>query len=112
MRAGDLDQRITIRRAAITAAASAFNEPEEVWADLATVWAQAKDASAAESLRAAEVGAEITTRFTVRWSPTIAGIDPRDRVLWRGREHNITAVRDVGRRAWREIDAVARAERT
>lgn len=106
--AGDLDVRITIRRA--TTAANAFNELIETWSDLATVWAKRVDASAAESYRAQEVGAEMTTRFTIRWSSDVDDVDPKDRVAFAGREYNITAVRNVGRNEWREIDAVARAE--
>jgi SPP1 family predicted phage head-tail adaptor len=106
--AGELDRRITIQRATVTR--NEFNEPIESWGDLTTVWAKRRDASAAESYRAQEVGAEITTRFTIRWSMTAATVNPSDRVSFEGRLYNITAVRDVGRNQWREIDAVARAE--
>jgi SPP1 family predicted phage head-tail adaptor len=108
MNAGKLDRRITIRRAVM--APNAFNELVATWIDLATVWAGRRDASATESYRAQEVGAQITTRFTIRWSPDVAGVDPKDRLRFEGRDYDITAVRDVGRRQWREIDAVARAE--
>jgi SPP1 family predicted phage head-tail adaptor len=108
MTAGRLDRRLTIRRA--TPAANRFNEPVLIWSDLVTVWAGRRDASANESYRAQEVGAEITTRFTVRWSAAIADVNPRDRVRVDGRDYDITAVRDVDRRRWREIDAVARAD--
>jgi SPP1 family predicted phage head-tail adaptor len=109
VRSGSLDCRITIRRASV-ASSNGFNEPVETWTDLATVWAMRRDASAGESYRALEVGAQISARFTVRWSAMAATIDPRDRVRFEGREYNITAVRNSGRRRWREIDAVARAE--
>jgi SPP1 family predicted phage head-tail adaptor len=108
MSAGKLDRRITIRRATVTA--GAFNEPVENWSDLVTVWAGRRDASASESYRAQEVGAEISVRFTIRWSSETADVGPRDRLICEGHSYNITAVRDVGRREWREIDAVARAE--
>jgi SPP1 family predicted phage head-tail adaptor len=109
MNAGTLDRRITIRRAVMIA--NGFNEPVATWIDLATVWAGRRDASASESYRAQEVGAQISLRFTIRWSTQVAGVDPSDRVRFEGREYDITAVRDVGRRQWREIDAVARADR-
>ena len=108
MNAGKLDRRITIRRAVMTP--NAFNELVATWMDLATVWAGRRDASAAESYRAQEVGAQITTRFTIRWSPDVAGVDPKDRLRFEGRDYDITAVRDIGRRQWREIDAVARSD--
>jgi len=105
---GDLDRRITIQRATVTV--NEFNEPIETWGDLTTVWARRRDASAAESYRAQEVGAEITARFTIRWSWTVKSVNPRDRLSFEGRLYNITAVRDIGRNQWREIDAAARAD--
>ena len=62
--AGDLDRRIVVRRA--TTSGNGFNEQIPTWDNYATVWAKAEDASAGESYRAQEVGASITTRFTVR----------------------------------------------
>jgi SPP1 family predicted phage head-tail adaptor len=106
--AGDLDRRMTIQRATTTL--NEFNEPIETWGDLATVWAKRRDASATESYRAQEVGAQITARFTIRWSSVVASVNPRDRLSFDGRFYNITAVRDVGRSRLREIDAVARAD--
>ena len=87
-----------------------FNEPVESWAEHAVVWAKRHDASAAERYRAQEVGAEITARFTIRHWSLVADVDARDRIRFSGRNYNITAVRAVGRNAWLEIDAVARAE--
>jgi SPP1 family predicted phage head-tail adaptor len=68
------------------------------------------DVSAGESYRAQQVGAEIGTRFLIRWSPDVASVDPCDRVRFDGRSYNITAVRNIGRQRWREIDAVMRAD--
>jgi SPP1 family predicted phage head-tail adaptor len=110
LEARDLDRRITILRT-VAAPSGPFNEPPgAAWLTLAEVDAKVVDASAGESYRAAEVGSQITARFTVRWSPTVADVNPRDRIRWRGRDYDITAARDVGRRKWRELDAVARAE--
>ena len=106
--AGELDRRITIQRATVTL--NEFNEPIETWGDLTTVWAKRRDASATESYRAQEVGAQITARFTICWSTTVESVTPSDRVSFDDRLYNITAVRDIGRNQWREIDAVARAD--
>lgn len=108
MLAGDLDRRITIERAALTA--NEFNEPIATWSEYATIWANRKDASAAESYRAQEVGAQITTRFTVRWSTDVADVGPKDRLASEGRSFEIVSAREIGRQQWLEIDAVARAE--
>jgi head-tail adaptor len=64
MNAGTLDRRITIRRAVL--APNGFNEPVATWVDLATVWAGRRDASASESYRAQEVGAQISLRRSPR----------------------------------------------
>ena len=106
--AGELDRRITIQRATTTL--NEFNEPIVTWTDLTTVWAKRRDASATESYRAQEVGAEITARFTIRWSSVAESVNPSDRLSFDGRLYNITAVRDIERNRWREIDAVARAD--
>lgn len=105
---GALDRRITFLR--FTSAPNGFNEQIQTWADLKTVWANVVDASASESYRAQEVGASISVRFTVRWSSISSGINPKDRIRYADREYDITAVRNVGRNVWREIDAVARAD--
>lgn len=106
--AGALKHKITIRRS--TPIANGFNEAVESWADLIRVWAGKEDLNGSEGVRAQEITAQCNTRFIVRWSRTIATIDPRDRVSYKGREFNIVSVRDIGERRWRQIDAVARAE--
>jgi SPP1 family predicted phage head-tail adaptor len=108
LQAGDLNRRITVSRA--TLSPNLFNEPEETWLTYAVLYAKKDDASAGESYRAQEVGAEISARFTVRWSSLTAAINPRDRITFAGVEYNITGIRDVGVNTWREIDAVARAQ--
>ena len=107
---GTLDRRITIRRFSVMP--NEFNEPIESWADLTSVWAKRTDASATESYRAQEVGAQISARFVIRYSTQVADVNPRDRIAFQGREYNITRVGEpVGtRNRWLEIDAVARAE--
>ena len=107
-RIGQLDRRIVIQRPTITY--NSFNEPVESFGNYATVWGSRADASASESYRAQEVGAEITTRFAVRWNSVTRTVNPKDRISYDGRTYNITAVRDVERNRWREIDCVARAD--
>lgn len=102
------DRRITLRRS--TSAPNAFNEPVLTWRDFATVRARWRDASANERVRAAEVGGQLSAIFEIRWSPSVAGVDERDRLVFDGREYNITGVRDIGRRSLREISAVIRTD--
>lgn len=108
MRAGSLDRRLTLRRRVVTT--NALNEDVETFPDLATVWASKADVSDAEKVRAQQVGAEITTRFVVRWSVDLATLNPKDRCACEGREYEITGVKEVGRRDGIEITASARAD--
>jgi len=112
LQAGDLDRRITLQRATVTTS-TPYNEPVEVWGDIGTISAQRADASAAEGYRAAEVGAQISTRFTVRYWSLTRGLTPKDRISFEGKLYNITATRErVGTtRQWIEIDAVASADK-
>jgi SPP1 family predicted phage head-tail adaptor len=107
---GTLDVRITLERA--TRVANSFNELIETWATLAAVWASKIDTSARESFRAAEVGAELSCRFTVRSSTLTRSLDEKDRVTCNGRTYNVTGVREtIGRHSFVEIDTVIRSDR-
>ncbi|MBM3545281.1 MAG: head-tail adaptor protein [Alphaproteobacteria bacterium] len=108
LQAGDLDRRITIERC--TEMRDAFNNPVKTWGPLATVWASRADVSDSERSAAQEIGAEITTRFRIRWSRALSDVDPRDRVRFDGRLYGIAAVKEIGRREGLEITASARSD--
>jgi len=109
---GQLDHRLTILRAVYTA--NAYNEPIEAWTTYATVWAKRSDATAGETVRAAEVGAKITAHFMVRYSPEMAAVTPKDRLSLEdgsnGLTYDITGVRELERNHWLEIHGVARTD--
>jgi SPP1 family predicted phage head-tail adaptor len=94
-------QRVTIER-------NGLGEGVEAWTTLAQRKANRADVSAGEAFRAQEVGAQLSTRFTIRYSPTLATLNPLDRIVFDGRTYNITGVRQKQRRRWIEIDTVAR----
>ncbi len=106
---GELDRRIVILRSAPVT--NAYNEPVETFAAWKSFSAKRRDASASESYRAVEVGAQISTRFTVRYSSQTSTITPKDRIAFGDHQYNITGVRQVGRNRWIEIDAVARDDK-
>lgn len=108
MKAGDLDRRIAIERA--TETQDDFGEPIQTWATLATVWASKEDIRDTERFMAQQVGAEVTTRFQIRYSATVASVNPKDRVVYDGRVYDIAGVKEIGRREGLEITAVARAD--
>jgi SPP1 family predicted phage head-tail adaptor len=103
---GDMARRVTLQRATVTR--NDFNEEIEAWGTLAVVWAHRKDVSAAEQMRASEVGAQLSTRFRIRYSTTVSTLNPRDRLIYRGLTYNITGVREKDANRWLEVDCVAR----
>jgi SPP1 family predicted phage head-tail adaptor len=101
---GDMNRRATFQRATVTF--DSFGGEVETWGTLASVWIHRRDASAGESYKAQEVGGNLTMRFRIRYSSTVATLNPRDRVLYNGRVFNITGVREKQRNRWLEVDAV------
>ena len=109
--AGQRDRRIRIERYLVTQ--NALNEDVHTWAELATVWASRMDVSDGEKLRASEIGAEISTRFSILWSTDVADVNPKDRVEYpvgSGTYFDIFSVKEIGRREGIEITATARAD--
>lgn len=106
---GELDELVRILRA--SSAASEFGERVEHWTPEATqLHAKRDDGAGDEAPIAGEVAAAMTARFWVRWSRRTASITVRDRLRFDGRDYAITAALDIGRREWRSLDCVARAE--
>lgn len=109
LRAGDLDRRITLQRAAAVQD-PATGERVESWATLATVWASRRRASARETLASAELSAEISDVFEIRYGSAWADLNARDRLLFEGRTYNIVTVDEIGRREGLRIGANARGD--
>ncbi|UJW87965.1 phage head closure protein [Devosia sp. SL43] len=103
-----LDRRITLMQYGITY--NADNEPIEGFTPLATVWASATPVSDGEKVRAAEVGASISMRFQIRYSATVAVLNPKDCLVYQDKIHDISGVKELGRREGLEITAAAAAD--
>lgn len=110
MQAGERDRRVMIERAAEVD--DGFAKVRGAHAPWKRFWARKTDVSDVERTRAAEHGAEITTRFVVRYSPDTRTITPHDRLTCDGRVYNITGVKEVGRRDDIEITAAARTDQS
>lgn len=105
--AGKLDRRVTILRAG-EGTRNAVNELTP-GADTETVrWASAKPAPGFERFQSAETAAEAVTRFVFRWEADLVKVT--DRLRHDGRDYQISAVVEIGRREGIEVLAVARAE--
>ncbi|MDF1606958.1 phage head closure protein [Hoeflea sp. YIM 152468] len=101
--AGKLDRRIVIERATVTY--NALNEPVKTWAAYARIWAARKDVSDGEKLAGGQVGASLSSRFTVRSSSESRAIKPSDRVNHDGGIWSIFGIKETadGRRRYLEI---------
>lgn len=108
MRAGSLDRRIVIQR--FTETRDEYNDPVPSWTTLATVWASYEPLSDGEVYRAGETMAEASARFVVRYSSTLAGLNPKDRLTFDGDTWQILRVKEVGRRQGWEITAKGRGD--
>jgi SPP1 family predicted phage head-tail adaptor len=106
--AGKLDRRIKVQRA--TVSRNEMGEEVAAWADVAEIWAGVTPVSDGEKFRAAQVGAEITSRFIVRHSSLTASISAEDRILYQGRVYDIQGSKEIGRREGYEITAGAQAD--
>ena len=97
MKAGQLDQRVTIER--LTETVEKYGDSTSEWVTLATVWAAVEPLVGREYMAALQVQASVTTRIRMRYRP---GVTPADRVTHEGRAYSVESVVDV-RSARREL---------
>lgn len=101
--AGARDRHLTFMRSTVTF--NAMNEPVRVWSVLANAWGNKKDVSDRERMAAMEVSSTISTRFVIPWTPTLATLNGKDRVVCDGLTYDIQAVKEIGRRDGLEVSA-------
>lgn len=95
MQAGKLRHRVTIQRATVTLQAG--GAPVRTWSTVATVWAQVRTVSGGEQRNegADQVVASLFYAVTIRHKD---GLEPTMRVLWDGRELEVTAIQEPDNR--------------
>lgn len=98
MRAGGLDRRVTLREP--SAGTDTIGQPTETWADAATVWAEVREIKGREYFEAAQVQAERTVTFRIRYR---SDVTEKWRIVWNGTEYDIRALAEIGRREGLEI---------
>jgi SPP1 family predicted phage head-tail adaptor len=108
MRAGRLDRSITIQRKSVTLSDS--GDQVVTWVDVATVPADKIENRGAERFAAQQIVGHAVKTFRIRWSQTVAEISTLHRLLFEGRNFDITDVREIGRREGIEIDCYAASE--
>jgi SPP1 family predicted phage head-tail adaptor len=107
MKAGRRDRLLTFQRKSTTL--DALGSETETWANIGQAWAERMDVSDGERWQAAQVQAQITTRFRVLRSDVTAYLTPRDRLICDCRTYDIQGLKEVAREGF-EITANARAD--
>lgn len=102
MRAGKLDQTITVQR--FTNTVDDYGTPVETWTDLVTVRAQIIQQSTEEFIRGYGADDDAIVIFRTRW---IADINTADRVSFDGAHWNIKELKPIGRRKGLDIRCAA-----
>ena len=90
MKAGQLDQRVTVER--FTATTDELGQPIEAWAPLFTCWAAVEPLTGREYLAAQAAVSEVTARIRMRFRPWMTA---QDRVIHNGTTYGIESLVDV-----------------
>lgn len=90
MKAGQLDQRVTVER--FTSTQDELGQPIETWAPLFTCWAAVEPLTGREYLAAAALVSEVTARIRMRFRPWMTA---QDRVVHNGTTYGIESMVDV-----------------
>ena len=106
MRAGRLDNVITIQRYNVVGDDGAGNQIRE-WFVLATMRAQLVKASTEELVRQYGIDSNTLIVFRTRF---MAGITTADRVVHDGLLHDIKEIKEIGRRKGLEIGTISRGD--
>lgn len=104
MQAGQLDRLITLQGK--TSTQDDHGGVVEAWAKVADIWAQYLAGGGNERFASAQVYAETQGRFRIRWR---SGVTPQHRIVFDGKEWDIIAVDEIGRRTGLELKVKARA---
>lgn len=90
MKAGQLDQRVTVER--FTSTEDELGQPIETWAPLFTCWAAVEPLTGREYLAAAAAVSEVTAKIRMRFRPWMTS---QDRVIHDGTIYQIESLIDV-----------------
>lgn len=93
MRAGKLRTLVTVQEAVQTQ--DSGGAPETTWVTQSTVWGSVMPIRGREALMAGQLLADQDTRIIIRWSPQMASINRRWRVVVKGNPYDIISVINV-----------------
>ena len=103
MKAGQLDQRVTVERFSRTE--DELGQPIETWAPLFTCWAAVEPLTGREYIAAQAAVSEVTARIRMRFRPWMTA---QDRVIHNGTIYMIESLIDV-RSEHRELHLMCKA---
>ena len=103
MRSGKIHRRITLKRYESTT--DSVGGITESFVTVATIWAEKLDIRGRDFFAANQVNSDITTKFRIRYRPDV---NPSWRIVYEGKDYDLTSVAEIGRREGLEIMAVAR----
>ena len=99
MRGGRLDRKAQ-RLAWTSTTRDGLNNPVESWVATGPAFAvQQLDQRPTEAWKAGQSAAQLETGFRARWTPAVAAISPRDRLLVDGRTFEVIGLTEPKRRA-------------
>ena len=107
-----LDHPIQLERI-MSVTTNGLNEKLPNWGALGPrMFSERSFKSAGESLRAQQIQATMINRYIIRWSQSIADLNPKDRLTDDGVTYEILQVLQPAgtRNQWFEIHAIARAD--
>lgn len=96
--ARDLDRQIIVQRREVVRAPG--GRETVTWPARCTVRAAKRDVSGREQAQAGQVVPEAVTRWVVRFREDIV---VADRVLYRGQQHDVKHIAELGRREWLQL---------
>ena len=108
MQIGKLDRKITLKQQ--NGSLDEYGHKSNVWTDIATIWAEYIPDKGGERVGSGEIKASTSDKFRIRYSSVVANINPTWRLIFQGREYEISQVNEIGRMVGFEIIANARAE--
>lgn len=110
MRAGKRDKRIVVERRS-QVRDRGTGELVETWNPIGELWAEMMQGRAAERYAVSQKIAEVTTVFSVDWSPGLLVITPDEhRVAWNGLTFDVKGCIEIQRRRGVAITVIARTE--
>ena len=102
MQGGRLDSRVTLQSRSVLR--NATGEDVVTYSDVAEVWAEKFDLRGREFYAAQQAKADVTTRWRIRWRSDVSVLH---RLVHAGRNYDINAISEIGRRDGLEIVTTA-----